>query len=57
MVSGAIVLPTMGCLESPVVNDLEPELKVLDLANPTSNSIYQKIGYRPAADFDEYIFG
>ena len=36
MVSGAIVLPTMGCLESPVVNDLEPELKVLDLANPTS---------------------
>lgn len=28
-----------------------------DLANPTSNSIYQKIGYRPVADFDEYIFG
>ena len=28
-----------------------------DLANPTSNSIYQRIGYRPVADFDEYIFG
>lgn len=28
-----------------------------DLANPTSNSIYQKIGYRPAADFDEIRFG
>jgi hypothetical protein len=28
-----------------------------DLANPTSNSIYQKIGYRPVADFDEYSFG
>jgi uncharacterized protein len=28
-----------------------------DLANPTSNSIYQKIGYRPVADFDEYHFG
>jgi len=28
-----------------------------DLANPTSNSIYQRIGYRPVADFDEYVFG
>jgi hypothetical protein len=28
-----------------------------DLANPTSNSIYQKVGYQPVADFDEYIFG
>jgi predicted GNAT family acetyltransferase len=27
-----------------------------DLANPTSNAIYQKIGYRPVADFIEYIF-
>lgn len=27
-----------------------------DLANPTSNSIYQRIGYRPVADFDEYAF-
>lgn len=28
-----------------------------DLANPTSNSIYQKIGYRPIADFYLYQFG
>jgi uncharacterized protein len=28
-----------------------------DLANPISNSIYQRIGYRPIADFDEYLFG
>ena len=28
-----------------------------DLANPTSNSIYPKIGYRPVADFDEWVFG
>jgi hypothetical protein len=28
-----------------------------DLANPTSNSIYQKIGYRPVGDFAEYRFG
>lgn len=27
-----------------------------DLANPTSNSIYQRIGYRPVCDFDEYDF-
>jgi uncharacterized protein len=27
-----------------------------DLANPTSNSIYQRIGYRPVCDFDEYGF-
>ncbi|MFX1281261.1 MAG: GNAT family N-acetyltransferase [Promethearchaeota archaeon] len=27
-----------------------------DLSNPTSNSIYQKIGYRPIMDVDEYHF-
>lgn len=27
-----------------------------DLANPTSNSIYQKIGYRPITDFHLYLF-
>jgi len=27
-----------------------------DLSNPTSNSIYQKIGYRPICDFQEYMF-
>ncbi len=27
-----------------------------DLSNPTSNSIYQKIGYRPVCDFSEYLF-
>lgn len=27
-----------------------------DLANPTSNHIYQKIGYVPLCDFNEYIF-
>ncbi|MFL5758556.1 MAG: GNAT family N-acetyltransferase [Thermomicrobiales bacterium] len=28
-----------------------------DLANPTSNRIYQAIGYRPVADVDDYQFG
>jgi len=27
-----------------------------DLANPTSNSIYQKIGYKPIGDYDSYKF-
>jgi hypothetical protein len=27
-----------------------------DLSNPTSNSIYQKIGYTPVCDFTEYVF-
>lgn len=26
-----------------------------DLANPTSNSIYMKIGYKPVGDYDSYI--
>ena len=28
-----------------------------DLSNPISNSIYQKMGYRPVCDFNEYVFG
>ncbi len=27
-----------------------------DLANPTSNAIYRKIGYYPVADMDQYLF-
>jgi len=27
-----------------------------DLSNPTSNSIYQKIGYRSVCDSKEYLF-
>jgi len=27
-----------------------------DLANPTSNALYQRIGYRPIADFLEIRF-
>ena len=27
-----------------------------DLANPTSNSIYQRIGYRPITDIDQWSF-
>lgn len=27
-----------------------------DLANPTSNALYQRIGYRPVADFSVYDF-
>lgn len=27
-----------------------------DLSNPTSNDIYQQIGYRPLCDYEEYLF-
>ncbi|WP_255950073.1 GNAT family N-acetyltransferase [Streptomyces odontomachi] len=27
-----------------------------DLANPTSNALYQRIGYRPVTDFDKHAF-
>lgn len=27
-----------------------------DLANPTSNGLYRRIGYRPVADFAAYDF-
>lgn len=27
-----------------------------DLANPTSNGLYQRIGYRPVTDFAVYEF-
>lgn len=27
-----------------------------DLANPTSNHIYEQIGYKPVCDFNEYLF-
>ena len=30
---------------------------VTDLANPTSNRIYARIGYRPVCDVDEVLFG
>ncbi|MFJ5310171.1 GNAT family N-acetyltransferase [Streptomyces sp. NPDC088350] len=35
----------------------EEVLLFTDLANPTSNALYQRIGYRPVADFAGYDFG
>ncbi|MFD5336868.1 GNAT family N-acetyltransferase [Streptomyces hawaiiensis] len=34
----------------------EEVLLFTDLANPTSNGLYQRIGYRPVADFEVYDF-
>lgn len=34
----------------------EEVLLFTDLANPTSNSLYRRIGYRPVADFEVYDF-
>ncbi len=43
---------------SQLILDSGKEFCVLytDLSNPTSNSIYQKIGYKPLYNFDEYLF-
>jgi predicted GNAT family acetyltransferase len=27
-----------------------------DLANPTANRLYQRVGYRPVCDYDAYAF-
>jgi len=27
-----------------------------DLSNPTSNHLYQRLGYTPVADFNEFVF-
>ncbi|MFD4955762.1 GNAT family N-acetyltransferase [Streptomyces sp. NPDC058451] len=35
----------------------EEVLLFADLANPTSNGLYQRIGYRPVSDFAMYDFG
>ncbi|CAL9506093.1 GNAT family N-acetyltransferase [Streptomyces sp. enrichment culture] len=35
----------------------EEVLLFTDLANPTSNGLYQRLGYRPVADFTVYDFG
>lgn len=39
-----------------ILNRGKIALLFTDLANPTSNSIYQKVGYRPLTDFRHWIF-
>lgn len=39
-----------------ILNRGKIALLFTDLANPTSNSIYQKVGYRPLSDFRHWIF-
>ena len=36
---------------------IDPCMLFTDLANPTSNGIYQAIGYRAVGDVVEYQFG
>ncbi|MFF7313416.1 GNAT family N-acetyltransferase [Streptomyces sp. NPDC008137] len=40
-----------------LVSGAQEVLLFTDLANPTSNGLYQRIGYRPVADFAVYDFG
>jgi len=39
-----------------ILNKSKVALLTTNLANPTSNSIYQKIGYKPLTDFRHWIF-
>lgn len=41
---------TAACTEDALARGAEQVLLFTDLANPTSNSIYQQIGYRPVSD-------
>jgi hypothetical protein len=38
------------------VADADEFLAGPDLANPTSNAIYARIGYEPVADWDQWSF-
>lgn len=39
-----------------LASGVDDVLLFTDLSNPTSNGLYQRIGYRPVADFDVYDF-
>ncbi|MFG2474107.1 GNAT family N-acetyltransferase [Streptomyces fagopyri] len=39
-----------------LASGVDEVLLFTDLSNPTSNGLYQRIGYRPVADFDVYDF-
>ncbi|MHA1110922.1 MAG: GNAT family N-acetyltransferase [Promethearchaeota archaeon] len=43
-------------LSKKLLEDYEYCVLFTDLGNPTSNSIYQKIGYKPVMDVDLYKF-
>ena len=43
-------------LSKKLLEEFEYCVLFTDLANPTSNSIYQKIGYKPVMDVDLYKF-
>lgn len=47
---------TVGASRAALATGAAEVLLFTDLANPTSNSLYQRIGYRPVADFAVYEF-
>jgi ribosomal protein S18 acetylase RimI-like enzyme len=47
---------TAACTQAAIDAGADRVVLFTDLANPTSNSIYQTIGYRPLADRTEYRF-
>lgn len=47
---------TAACTADALQHDAEHVVLFTDLANPTSNSIYQRIGYEPVSDVDLWSF-
>ncbi|MEU4447813.1 GNAT family N-acetyltransferase [Actinosynnema sp. NPDC050801] len=47
---------TAACASWAQQNGAEHVVLYTDLANPTSNSIYQRIGFRPVVDSAEFVF-
>ncbi|MFI0419240.1 GNAT family N-acetyltransferase [Spongiactinospora sp. 9N601] len=48
---------TYAASKAALATGVDRVLLFTDLANPTSNSIYQAIGYRPVADYAQIVFG
>lgn len=47
---------TVEVSRAAIASGADEVLLFTDLANPTSNGLYQRIGYRPVADFAMYDF-
>lgn len=47
---------TAAVTRAVLASGIREVLLFTDLANPTSNSLYQRIGYRPVAEFTAYDF-
>ena len=54
--NGYAAAATAACARWALDRGVEHVVLFTDLANPTSNSIYQRIGFRPVCDAAEFVF-